>query len=195
LIKTNGRKKGSSNPIRVYTCSRHVAVDQLNKLKKNKMANSKIIVSNPCNKDWSKMSSTENGKHCISCNKTVVDFANWELDDIKQYLKQSNENVCGHFKSLQVIVKRPRHHQFLVDVYFKTETNFKSSYFKSFILSSIITVMFLVGCNNPTKTENQIDIKDSIKTDEHEGRTLGEVAPQDFEHNDSLQTIQRLNNK
>ena len=159
------------------------------------MTNSKIIVSNPCNKDWSKMSSTENGRHCISCKKTVVDFANWELEDIKQYLKQSNENICGHFKSLQVIVKRPRHHQFLVDAYFKTETNLKSSYFKSFILSSIITVMFLVGCNNPKKTENQIDIKDSIKTHEHEGRTLGEVAPQDFEHNDSLQTIQRLNNK
>jgi hypothetical protein len=141
------------------------------------MANSKIIVSNPCNTDWSKMSSTENGRHCISCNKTVVDFTNWELEDIKKYLKQTNENVCGHFKSLQVIVKRPRHHQFLVDAYFKTENNFKSSYLKSFFLSSIIAIMFLVGCNNPTRTEN-------------EGRTTGVVATPDFEHNDSLQNKQ-----
>jgi hypothetical protein len=149
------------------------------------MGNSKIIVSNPCNKDWSKMASTENGRHCNSCNKTVVDFTNWDLEDIKQYQKQTNENVCGHFKSLQVIVKRPRHHQFLVNTYFKTENNLKSSYFKSFLLSSIITIMFLVGCNNPTKTENKIDIKDSIKADENEERTTGLISP-NFEYNDSL---------
>jgi hypothetical protein len=154
------------------------------------MANSKIIVSNPCNTDWSKMSRTENGRHCISCNKTVVDFTNWEIEDIKKYLKQTNENVCGHFKSLQVIVKRPRHHQFLVDAYFKTENNFKPSYLKSFFLTSIIAIMFLVGCNNPTKTENQIDILDSEKTYEHEGRTTGQVAPPNFEHNDPLKNKQ-----
>jgi hypothetical protein len=150
------------------------------------MANSKIIVSNPCNKDWSKMSSTENGRHCISCNKTVVDFTNWELEEIKQHLKKTNENVCGHFKSLQVIVKRPRHHQFLVDAYFKTENNFKSTYVKSFLLTSIIAIMFLVGCNNPIKTKNQIDVENQTKTDEHEGRTTGLLAIPDHEYIDSL---------
>ena len=95
------------------------------------MENSKIIVSNPCNKDWSKMSSTENGRHCISCNKTVVDFTNWKQEDIVNYLEQTNKKTCGHFKSSQVTVKRPRHHQFLVDAYYKTENNFKSSYLKS----------------------------------------------------------------
>ena len=157
------------------------------------MENLKIIVSNPCNKDWSKMSSTENGRHCISCNKTVVDFTNWKQEDIANYLEQTNKNVCGHFKSSQVTVKRPRHHQFLVDAYYKTENNFKSSYFKSFLLTSIIALMFLVGCNNPTKTKNQIDIEDSIKTYEHErheGRTTGSVAIPDFEYNDSLQNKQ-----
>ena len=50
--------------------------------------------------------------------------------------------------------------------------------------------MFLVGCNNPKRTKNQIDIEDSIKTYEHEGRTTGVVATPDFEHNDSLQNKQ-----
>ena len=166
------------------------------------MENLKIIVSNPCNKDWSKMSRTENGRHCISCNKTVVDFTNWKQEDIANYLEQTNKNVCGHFKSSQVTVKRPRHHQFLVDAYYKTENNFKSSYFKSFFLSSIIALMFLVGCNNPTKTKNQIEVQDStktknqievqdsIKTNEHGGRTTGVIAPPNFKHNDSLQKEQ-----
>ena len=141
------------------------------------MENSKIIISNPCNKDWSKMSTTENGRHCISCKKTVVDFSNWELEDIQQYLKQKNENVCGHFKSLQVIIKRPRHHQYLVDAYFKTDKNFKSSYTKSFLLNSILALMFLVGCNNPNPT----------KPNNPRDSTTGIIADPPFKH-DSLST-------
>ena len=147
------------------------------------MENSKIIVSNPCNKDWSKMSSTENGRHCISCNKTVIDFSNWEMEEIKNYLKDTDKNVCGSFKSLQVIVERPRHHQFLVNAYFQTKKTYKSSYLKSFLLCSILLCMFIVGCNNPSETQtkgqvpmdnNYIDSTDS-KTDKRNGRTTGEI--------------------
>lgn len=159
------------------------------------MQNSKIIITNPCNKDWSKMSRTENGRHCISCKKTVVDFTNWELEDIQQYLKQKNENVCGHFKSTQVIIKRPKHHQFLVDAYFKTDYNFKSSYTKSFLLNLIMALMFLVGCNNPAKTKIQIEVEDSIKTNGHEGRTTGAIAAPRFEDPDSLATKNTTNHQ
>ena len=147
------------------------------------MENSKIIISNPCNKDWSKMSSTENGRHCISCNKTVIDFSNWEMEEIKNYLKDTDKNVCGSFKSLQVIVERPRHHQFLVNAYFQTKKTYKSPYLKSFLLCSILLCMFIVGCNNPSETQtkgqvpmdnNYIDSTDS-KTDKRNGRTTGEI--------------------
>jgi hypothetical protein len=172
------------------------------------MEKSKIIVSNPCNKDWSKMSHTENGRHCISCNKTVVDFTNWELEDINQYLKQKNENICGHFKSLHVKVKRPRHHEFLVDAYFKIENNFKSTFVKSLMLSSIVAIMFLVGCNNPNegKTTGSIPIHDFESVDtlppnpSNEGRTTGEVSIHDFDSKDTLpsndtMSYQKVNKK
>jgi len=155
------------------------------------MKNSKIIVSNPCNKDWSKMSSTENGRHCMSCNKTVIDFSNWEIEDIKNYLKNTNKNVCGSFKSLQVIVERPRHHQFLVNAYFQTKKTYKSSYLKSFLLCSILLCMFIVGCNNPTEIKREVpkdkdkqhyDSTDS-KTDSND-RIMGLRVP--IKHNDSL---------
>lgn len=147
------------------------------------MKNSKIIVSNPCNKDWSKMSSTENGRHCISCNKTVIDFSNWEMEDIKNYLKDTNKNVCGTFKSLQVIVERPRHHQFLVNAYFQTKKTYKSPYLKSFLLCSILVCMFIVGCNNPSETQTKGEVpmdkhhNDSTysKTDKRNHRTTGVV--------------------
>jgi len=136
------------------------------------------------------MSSTENGRHCMSCNKTVIDFSNWEIEDIKNYLKNTNKNVCGSFKSLQVIVERPRHHQFLVNAYFQTKKTYKSSYLKSFLLCSILVCMFIVGCNNPTeikredpkdKDKQHYDSTDS-KTDSND-RIMG-LMP--IKHNDSL---------
>jgi hypothetical protein len=118
------------------------------------MENSKIIVSNPCNKDWNKMTNHNNGKYCGSCNKTVIDFTTWDVEDIKKYLLTKNEHICGHFKTLQAAVKRPKHHQFLVDLYLQTDTKIKTPYFKALVLSLIIFCMTVVGCNTPpTNTE------------------------------------------
>jgi hypothetical protein len=114
------------------------------------MENSKIIVSNPCNKDWNKMTNHNNGKYCGSCNKTVIDFTSWEVEEIKMYLLTKNEHVCGHFKSLQAAVKRPKHHQFLVDLYLQTDAEIKTPYLKVLALSLIIFCMTVVGCNTPT---------------------------------------------
>jgi hypothetical protein len=119
------------------------------------------------------MSMTENGRYCNSCSKTVIDFSSWEIEDIKNYLINTNTNVCGHFKSLQVEVKRPRHHQFLLDIYSKTENRIKTSYIKSFTLSFIMLCLFLVGCNNE-RTNN--------------GRTMGALESPNFHENlDSLE--------
>lgn len=142
------------------------------------MENSKIIVSNPCNKDWNKMTNHNNGKYCGSCNKTVIDFTSWEVEEIKMYLLTKNEHVCGHFKSLQAAVKRPKHHQFLVDLYLQTDTKIKTPYFKALVLSLIIFCMTVVGCNNPiTNTETQTTNIES----ENDSETLtGVLAPEMF---------------
>ena len=141
------------------------------------------------------MSSTENGRHCISCNKIVIDFSNWEIEDIKNYLKDTNKNVCGSFKSLQVIVERPRHHQFLVNAYFQTKKTYKSSYLKSFLLCSILLCMFIVGCNNPTEIKGEVRVpKDKHHNDSTDSKTdisndmiIGKLAP--HEHNDSTDSF------
>lgn len=160
-----------------------------------KTENSNIIVTSPCNKDWSKMSMTENGRYCNSCSKTVIDFSSWEIEDIKNYLINTNTNVCGHFKSLQVEVKRPRHHQFLLDIYSKTENRIKTSYIKSFTLSFIMLCLFLVGCNNERITgsvpspsppfHENLDSLEREKPKDNE-RIIGSVSDPSFhEYSDS----------
>lgn len=134
------------------------------------MEKSKIIVSNPCNKEWSKMSETDNGRYCKACNKTVIDFTNWEAMDIKQYLSGTNKKVCGNFRSTQVIVKRPKVHQSLVNFYFKIQNNFKTSHFKSFLLLTILSFMFLVGCNNPS---NKYGNNPTTGNEDEDGKACG----------------------
>lgn len=47
------------------------------------------------------MTSTEKGRHCQSCSKTVVDFTRMSNDEIIGYLS-TNGNVCGRIGSQQV---------------------------------------------------------------------------------------------
>lgn len=63
----------------------------------------KISIPKPCHENWDAMLPEEQGRHCLSCCKTVVDFSSWDNDSILAYLKQrSSERVCGRFHTTQV---------------------------------------------------------------------------------------------
>ncbi len=63
----------------------------------------KISIPKPCHENWEAMLPEEQGRHCLSCCKTVVDFSTWDNDSILAYLKQrNNERVCGRFHTAQV---------------------------------------------------------------------------------------------
>lgn len=49
------------------------------------------------------MTPNESGRHCGNCCKTVVNFTNWELPEIVDYLK-NKEHVCGRFRDEQLDV-------------------------------------------------------------------------------------------
>ena len=117
------------------------------------MEKSNIIIPNPCNANWDEMTPNDKGKHCGSCNKTVVDFTTMNAEQIKHYLNSSKmQKVCGHFKTTQVSVSRPIHHQFLVNLYLNIESNFTAPIFKTLTLSLIVLCMTVVGCIRPTTT-------------------------------------------
>ena len=117
------------------------------------MEKSNIIIPNPCSANWDEMTPNDKGKHCGSCNKTVVDFTTMNAEQIKHYLNSSKmQKVCGHFKTTQVSVSRPIHHQFLVNLYLNIESNFTAPIFKTLTLSLLVLCMTVVGCNRPTST-------------------------------------------
>ena len=62
-----------------------------------------LQIPKPCDADWDQMSKEDIGRHCCSCNKTVVDFTKMNAEEIKVYLSvHSNQKTCGRFLTEQV---------------------------------------------------------------------------------------------
>jgi hypothetical protein len=62
-----------------------------------------LSIENPCHEKWSRMSKRDEGRWCMSCSKTVVDFSGKSSEEIIDYLKSKNgEEVCGRCRTDQV---------------------------------------------------------------------------------------------
>ncbi len=134
-----------------------------------------VKIVDPCHEDWSKMTPTEQGKFCLSCQKQVVDFTKMCDEELLLFLSsQKDKKVCGRFKQSQLsdyqaldIVVRP--------MYQTRIANYKTGLFFS------LTLLLLAACNDntadKTKEENKpyfasqhldttkttIDQKDTVK--------------------------------
>ena len=60
-----------------------------------------INIAEPCHEDWNKMTPQNQGRHCVACNKTVIDFTKQTDDQIIKSL-ETNGNLCGRFKTQQL---------------------------------------------------------------------------------------------
>lgn len=64
-----------------------------------------ITIPKPCSENWENMSPTEQGRHCFSCEKEVVDFTRFSEQELLQYFSQPKTNeqkICGRFNQTQL---------------------------------------------------------------------------------------------
>ncbi len=62
-----------------------------------------ISIKKPCHENWDSMTPNEAGAFCGKCVKTVVDFSEKSLDEIKSFFEsKQNEKVCGRFEQQQL---------------------------------------------------------------------------------------------
>ncbi len=84
------------------------ALPHLMGIKRTDMEN-KISIPKPCHEDWNAMLPEEQGRFCLSCSKTVIDFSSWEPEAILDYLRhRKEERVCGRFNTEQVEALPPK---------------------------------------------------------------------------------------
>lgn len=61
-----------------------------------------ISVAEPCHQNWHQMTPNEQGRHCGSCQKTVVDFTRMSDQEILHYISNASSSVCGRFYNHQL---------------------------------------------------------------------------------------------
>ena len=60
-----------------------------------------LSVPTPCEENWSQMTRTAAGRHCSSCNKTVVDFSILSDAEILLLYLTVMGPLCGRFSDDQ----------------------------------------------------------------------------------------------
>src|SRR5581483_12169283 len=61
-----------------------------------------LAVPTPCHENWDHMTSNEQGRHCASCNKTVIDFSLYTDKELVEFFKKTEGNVCGRLSTYQI---------------------------------------------------------------------------------------------
>lgn len=62
----------------------------------------KLQVAEPCHEDWTNMSPNEQGRFCLSCSKTVVDFSAMSDKELYDYFKNYTGGACGRLMDDQL---------------------------------------------------------------------------------------------
>ncbi len=107
----------------------------------------KISIPQPCHEDWNKMNPNEQGRHCSSCAKTVVDFTGMNDDEVKYFfLNKKEERVCGRFKQIQL-------HQIVIELP-QNIFNIEMPLWKKFLVACLLVFSTtLFSCDTKIKGE------------------------------------------
>jgi hypothetical protein len=61
----------------------------------------KITIPEPCSQNWQNLTIVEKGRFCASCEKVVIDFRKMSNNELLDYFKNHQGNVCGNFNPIQ----------------------------------------------------------------------------------------------
>jgi Na+-translocating ferredoxin:NAD+ oxidoreductase RnfG subunit len=111
----------------------------------------KISIPEPCTENWDKMTPKDNGRFCLSCTKTVVDFTTMLPEEVQHYfISNQNKSICGRFKNTQldeIIIQIPNR-----VLYSQTQ------YHKMFLLALFIAMgTTLFSCSDKNGNKQKID--------------------------------------
>ena len=63
-----------------------------------------LNIPEPCHEDWNEMTPKQQGRHCMVCNKTVVDFTKQTDEQIIKTIEVKGD-LCGRLKTNNSIEK------------------------------------------------------------------------------------------
>jgi hypothetical protein len=141
----------------------------------------KITIPEPCHENWNKMTPKDNGRFCMSCSKTVVDFTTMLPDEVQHFFIQNqNKSICGRFKKSQldtITIQIPS--QVLY-----TQTH----YHKMFLLALFIAMgTTLFSCQDKNGKKQKIDKIEVVEETQH--ITVGIALPPKHDPKNNLNLV------
>ncbi|MBS7252800.1 hypothetical protein [Flavobacterium branchiicola] len=124
--------------------------------------NLKITIPEPCHENWDKMTPKDNGRFCLSCTKTVVDFTTMLPEEIQQYFI-SNKNICGRFKNDQLNQ---------INIQIPYQILYKQTHYRKMFLLALFIAMgtTLFSCQDKDGNKQKIDTVEVVEDFEPEQR-------------------------
>lgn len=122
----------------------------------------KITIPEPCHENWDKMTPKDNGRFCLSCSKTVIDFTAMLPEEVQHFFIQNqSKNICGRFKKSQldsITIQIPNRVLY-------TQTH----YSKMFLLALFIAMgTTLFSCQDKNGNRQKIDKVEVVEESELE---------------------------
>ncbi|MFH7003832.1 energy transducer TonB [Flavobacterium bizetiae] len=111
----------------------------------------KLTIPKPCHENWDEMIPQDNGRFCLNCSKTVIDFSTLLPEEIQHFFIQNqNEKICGRFKNSQletITIQIPSRVLY-------TQTN----YHKMFLLALFVAMgTILFSCQDKDGNKHKIN--------------------------------------
>jgi hypothetical protein len=128
----------------------------------------KLTIPEPCNESWDAMTPKDNGRFCMNCSKTVIDFTTMLPEEVQHFFIQNqNERICGRFKNSQLETMTIQ----IPSRVLYTQTN----YTKMFLLALFIAMgTTLFSCQDKDGNKNRIgkiEIVDNKGQNQEESET------------------------
>jgi hypothetical protein len=87
----------------------------------------KLSIPTPCSESWENMTPNEQGRHCDSCNKTVIDFSLFSDKQLIEFFSTLTGKICGRLNPMQVereLIYVEQKNHFLYKLLFGTALTF-----------------------------------------------------------------------
>lgn len=111
----------------------------------------RLTIPEPCTENWDKMTPKENGRFCLSCSKTVVDFTSMLPNEVQHFFIQNqNQNICGRFKNEQLET---------ITIQIPSQVLYSQIYYHKMFLLALFIAMgtTLFSCQDKNGNKNKID--------------------------------------
>ena len=113
----------------------------------------KAIIKEPCHEDWNKMQITMHSRHCLKCDKHLVDFTTYSRAEIIAYLLSNPVgSVCGKMSRQQI--------DFHIDDYPALMEVLKQPRFqsKAFMILALIGASLFSSCEQASNVRGNVSI-------------------------------------